>query len=100
MELVQEGKGTREISLLLTTAPLEYRGDQFVLLILQDISELIELKGILPICAHCKHIRNDDQYWHSVEEYFKKHMDLEFSHGLCPECAKKLYPDFCLEPVP
>ena len=97
MELTQDGKETKEIFLLSTTAPFEYREKAFVLLILQDISELMALKRILPICAHCKKIRNDDQYWHSVEEYFKEHMNLDFSHGLCPECLKKLYPDFCTE---
>jgi hypothetical protein len=56
---------------------------------------LTELKRILPICAHCKKIRNDDQYWHSVEQYFKVHMDLDFSHGICPDCMRKNYPDYC-----
>ena len=97
MELLEEGKGKKEIFLLVTTAPFEYGGDAFVLLILQDIGELIELKRIVPICSHCKRIRNDDQYWLSVERYFQEHMDLDFSHGLCPECFKRLYPDFCME---
>jgi PAS domain-containing protein len=97
MELVEEGKGSKEIFLLVTTAPFEYLGNGHVLLILQDVSELMELKRIVPICANCKKIRNDDQYWHSVEAYFKKHMDLDFSHGLCPDCMQKLYPEFCRE---
>ena len=95
MELVEEGKEDKEIFMLVTTAPFEYLGNGHVLLILQDLSELMELKRIVPICANCKKIRNDDQYWHSVEEYFKKHMDLDFSHGLCPECMQQLYPEFC-----
>ncbi len=97
MELGEDGKGTKEIFLLVTAAPFDYLGDGHVLLILQDVSELMELKRIVPICAGCKKIRNDDQYWHSVEEYFKKHMDLSFSHGLCPDCMQKLYPEFCPE---
>jgi nitrogen-specific signal transduction histidine kinase len=97
MELVEEGGSSKEIFLLVTTAPFQYNDNEFVLLILQDISELMELKRILPMCAHCKKIRNDDQYWHSVEQYFKEHMDVDFSHGLCPECLKKFYPDFCGE---
>ncbi len=95
MELVEKGKENKEIFMLVTTSPFEYLGNGHVLLILQDVSELMELKRIVPICANCKKIRNDDQYWHSVEEYFKKHMDLDFSHGLCPECMQKLYPEFC-----
>ncbi|MCX5893752.1 MAG: hypothetical protein NTW80_12435 [Deltaproteobacteria bacterium] len=93
MELVQEGH-SREIYLLVTTAPCNYQGNSLVLLILEDISELMEIKSILPICAHCKKIRNDQKYWQSVEKYFGEHMDLEFTHGICPDCVQKFYPDF------
>jgi len=88
MELVREGR-TMEIYLLVTTAPFHHQGNSKVLLILEDISELMELKGILPICSYCKKIRTDDEYWQSVEKYFSRHLDLEFSHGICPECAKR-----------
>jgi nitrogen fixation/metabolism regulation signal transduction histidine kinase len=82
-----------EINLLVSTAPFIYQGESLVLLILEDISELMELKGIVPICAYCKKIRNDKAYWQSVEHYFKVHMNLNFTHGVCPECAKKVFPD-------
>ncbi|MBN1619552.1 PAS domain S-box protein [candidate division WOR-3 bacterium] len=51
------------------------------------------LKGLLPICAQCKKIRDDEGYWHQVEDFLEKHSDIEFSHSLCPDCIKKLYPD-------
>jgi PAS domain S-box-containing protein len=51
------------------------------------------LKGLLPICAHCKNIRNDDGYWSKIESYIHQHSDAEFSHSICPECAKKYFPD-------
>ncbi|MBN1995671.1 MAG: response regulator [Anaerolineae bacterium] len=51
------------------------------------------LTGLLPICSGCKKIRNDHGYWEQVEIYIASHSDAEFSHGLCPECIKKLYPD-------
>lgn len=57
------------------------------------ISEIKQLKGILPICASCKRIRDDKGYWHQVEVYVSKHTEAEFSHGLCPECVKKMHPD-------
>ena len=57
------------------------------------LSEIRQLKGIIPICASCKMIRDDQGYWHQVEVYIHEHTDADFSHGLCPECAKKLYPD-------
>lgn len=62
---------------------------------LQKASDEINvLSGLIPICTSCKKIRNDAGYWERVEEYFTKHSNILFSHGLCPECAKKLYPDF------
>ena len=55
-----------------------------------------ELKGILPICSHCKSIRNDQDYWETIESYIKKHTHANFTHSICPECAKKYYPDMDL----
>jgi PAS domain S-box-containing protein len=56
-------------------------------------NEVKILKGFLPICASCKEIRDDEGYWHQIEQYIKDHSEAEFSHGICPKCAKKLYPD-------
>ncbi|MBA7550812.1 hypothetical protein ES705_43337 [subsurface metagenome] len=53
------------------------------------------LTGLLPICSSCKKIRDDEGYWHQVEGYIKKHSEAEFSHGICPDCMKKLYPEYC-----
>jgi DNA-binding NtrC family response regulator len=53
-----------------------------------------KLQGMLPICAICKNIRDDKGYWNRVEEYISKYLDVEFSHGICPECAQKHYPEF------
>ena len=55
--------------------------------------EIKTLRGILPICSHCKKIRDDKGDWNQIESYIHKHSDAEFSHGICPECAKKYYPD-------
>ena len=51
------------------------------------------LSGFLPICASCKKIRDDKGYWNQIESYIRDHSEAEFSHSICPECAKKLYPD-------
>ncbi len=59
----------------------------------QAFDEIRILKGFIPICANCKKIRDDKGYWESVEEYIGKHSDAVFSHSICPECTKKLYPD-------
>lgn len=61
------------------------------------LRELHALRSILPICANCKKIRNDEGYWEKVESYFEKHSDVLFSHGLCPECEQALYSEFLNE---
>jgi hypothetical protein len=55
------------------------------------------LSGLLPICASCKRIRDDQGYWSQIESYLKKHTEADFSHGLCPECAVRLYPEMKAE---
>ena len=52
------------------------------------------LHGIIPICANCKKIRDDKGSWSQVEAYISKHSEAQFSHGICPECVKELYPEF------
>jgi CheY-like chemotaxis protein len=51
------------------------------------------LRGLLPICASCKKIRDDKGYWEQIEVYIRDHSDADFTHGLCPDCIKKFYPD-------
>ena len=59
---------------------------------LRDVlSNVKQLRGLLPICASCKRIR-DDHGWNDVEEYIRKHSEADFTHGICPDCAKRLYP--------
>ena len=52
------------------------------------------LQGILPICMHCHKIRNDQQSWERLERYLSAHAEIQFSHGICPECLAKHYPDY------
>jgi len=56
--------------------------------------EIKELKGLLPICASCKRIRDDKGYWNQIETYIGKHSEAEFSHSICPACTKELYPEY------
>ena len=86
------GDRTREMELLVTVAPLPDNGSR-TLLILEDITELTLLKSIIPICMHCKKVRDDGQYWQQVEGYFHRFIGVEFSHGICPECVDKHYSD-------
>jgi len=60
----------------------------------RDVTKLLELReGVLPICANCKRIRGTEGQWHMLEAYFCHHTGADFSHSLCPECLKELYPD-------
>lgn len=52
------------------------------------------LEGLLPICAGCKKIRSQENHWEHIESYISKRSPVQFSHGLCPDCLEKLYPDF------
>jgi PAS domain S-box-containing protein len=56
-------------------------------------TEVKMLKGLLPICASCKEIRDDSGYWHQIESYIRERSEAEFSHSICPKCAEKLYPE-------
>jgi len=60
----------------------------------EALGKVKQLSGLLPICASCKKIRDDKGYWNQIESYIKEHSEAEFSHGICPECLKKLYPDY------
>jgi integral membrane sensor domain MASE1 len=60
----------------------------------EALNEIKTLSGLLPICAQCKKIRDDDGNWKQLETYIQTHSDAQFSHGICPECSKVLYPDY------
>lgn len=57
------------------------------------LAKIKTLSGLLPICASCKKIRDDQGYWTQLESYISEHSEAEFTHGCCPECMKKLYPE-------
>ncbi|HCZ12839.1 MAG TPA: histidine kinase [Nitrospiraceae bacterium] len=60
----------------------------------EALSEVKTLSGMLPICSSCKKIRSDEGYWQQIEVYISERSEAEFSHSICPECAKKLYPEY------
>ncbi|MGB9629059.1 MAG: MASE3 domain-containing protein [Thermodesulfobacteriota bacterium] len=63
----------------------------------EALSKVKVLSGMLPICASCKKVRDDKGYWTQIEAYIREHSEAEFTHGLCPDCLKKLYPDESLD---
>lgn len=78
--------------LLITASPFSYGGEKYILLTLEDINDLIALRNFVPICARCKKIKNETNYWIRLERYFKDHLNLDFSHGICPDCSRIMYP--------
>ena len=74
----------------------EEQRDKLIEDLQKTLSEVKTLRGFLPICSNCKKIRDDKGYWNQIELYIRDRSEAEFSHGICPECAKKLYPDIDL----
>ncbi|MFH2037436.1 MAG: PAS domain S-box protein, partial [Candidatus Zixiibacteriota bacterium] len=72
---------------------VEAERDKIITELREAINKVKTLSGLIPICASCKKIRDDQGYWSDVELYISKHSDAEFSHGLCNDCMKKLYPE-------
>ena len=72
---------------------VEQEREEVIIQLSQALSQVKRLSGLLPICASCKKVRDDQGYWTQIEAYIRDHSEAEFSHGICPECAKKLYPD-------
>lgn len=96
--------GARELSTLnfisdnITAAILRKKAEDERKRLVKELQESLNniktLKGLVPICSSCKKIRNDGGYWQQVEEYVAEHTEADFSHGICDECAHKLYPQY------
>ncbi|MFC1553288.1 response regulator [candidate division KSB1 bacterium] len=72
----------------------EEEKEKLIVELKNTLEELKTIKGLLPICANCKKIRNDGGYWEQIEVYIQDHSDAEFSHGICPDCKNELYGNF------
>jgi hypothetical protein len=69
----------------------EQEREQLIDALQEALTNIKTLRGLLPICASCKKIRDDTGYWSQIEAYIQAHSDAVFSHGICPECASRLY---------
>ncbi|MCC7518273.1 MAG: PAS domain-containing protein [Verrucomicrobiae bacterium] len=88
MELLREGS-LAEVFLSVSASPLELDGRTLALLTLEDVEQIVTLEALLPICMGCKKVRSDKTYWQTIERYLETHFDIDFSHGLCPECRDR-----------
>lgn len=86
----------RELEIVIDIALYTYEASKKQKELIQTLERAIEeiktLRGFIPICASCKKIRNDDGFWQKIEQYLSENTDAQFSHSLCPDCARKLYP--------
>jgi hypothetical protein len=71
----------------------EVERDRLIHDLQKSLANVKSLSGLLPICAGCKKIRDDKGYWSQVESYVQEHSEATFTHGLCPDCIKKYYPE-------
>ena len=76
---------------------LESEREKLIVELQDALVQIKTLKGLIPICSYCKNIRDDAGYWSQLEAYVSKHSDAQFSHGICPECLKKHFPQYAGE---
>lgn len=113
LDIIARCKDGKQVHVMLSSKKFDMQGVTYIFNVGRDITErkhiemererliaelqnaleqIKTLSGIIPICSNCKKIRDDKGYWEQVEAYVSKHTDAKFSHGICPECIKKLYP--------
>ncbi len=98
MLLEQRGR-VRDVSFLITASPFTYEGEKLVLLVFEDVTELAELRQLLPMCSYCRKVRDDGDFWQDVEQYLSKYTGVAFSHGVCPDCMLEHFPEVAEEVI-
>lgn len=88
------GKNAQMEQEIVERKELEQEREKLIAQLQEALAQVKTLSGFLPICASCKKIRDDSGYWKQIESYLSTHADVTFSHGICPECAHKLYGEF------
>ena len=88
-------KGKVDTELLVRSIRHAIEREKLKVRLTEALNQIKILQGLLPICSHCKNIRDDKGFWHQVEEYVTRHSEAHFTHGICPACAEKYYSDFC-----
>jgi PAS domain S-box-containing protein len=92
--IIEEGKVVASVTAfrdITERKQIEAEREKLILELKEALANIKTLSGLLPICASCKKVRDDKGYWNQIEVYISKHSEAEFSHGMCPDCAKKAY---------
>jgi hypothetical protein len=79
---------------------VEVEREKLIAELTDALAQIKTLKGLLPICSTCKKIRDDMGYWNTLEKYIMEHSEAEFTHGICPDCIRKFFPEACEEDGP
>lgn len=87
---IEQNNEYRLLNLLVSSVPMEYKGIKMAVVIIEDVSKITELAGLIPICASCKQIRDDQGYWTRMEKFIEENSEAEFTHDLCPKCIDAL----------
>ncbi len=88
------GSDIRDVHLQVSASAVEDDAGKMVVISLEDVSENVHLRGLLPVCTSCRTVRDDANYMRQVESYLRDKPVQDFSHGLCPDCQKQLKPSF------
>ncbi|OGW68124.1 MAG: hypothetical protein A3A88_07560 [Nitrospirae bacterium RIFCSPLOWO2_01_FULL_62_17] len=92
--LLMMGALGSQIGLFLSRKRVEAERERLVLELQEALTNIKTLRGLLPICAACKKVRDDSGYWNRIEDYVRDRSQAEFTHGICPDCARKMHPDW------
>jgi hypothetical protein len=93
------GRKQAEAEIIDLNASLEQRVKDRTRELAKSLAEVKQLSGLLPVCSYCKKVRDDKDYWHTVENYVMEHTDARFSHGVCPECLPRARAEMGLKPL-
>ncbi len=85
------------VEMVLYKAKIDRERAELTLELQKALEKVKLLSGLLPICCHCKRVRDDKGYWNQIEAYIRDHSEVEFSHGLCDDCLDKYYQDIHME---
>ncbi len=94
------GAEHREAHFVVSATPFEYGGQRYAMLVMEDVTELLELRKIVPICSWCHKVYVSGGYHAGLEQRLREQALIEYSHGICPVCAAQHFPDFASDPNP